>query len=170
MKTDILIKALNAYPEIPLIHAMKFYRALVEAGLTSSADTAKPVVRDLVAFVPLHPRIGPLWSETLPADSDTGTRPHSYPWLALYADRTTRSGHTEEEGTMNPFDCLIRQVLAHKEPEKRSSTVRVDPYDRILAVQRMTRGESPTALAREMGVSKGAVLSWKRNALRANAE
>jgi|GEM_PF-2647149 len=71
---------------------------------------------------------------------------------------------------LNPFAGLIRQVLAYRSPApKKMEMPRIDPYDRVLAVDRMARGESPSAIAAELGVTKGAVLGWQRKA-RAEAE
>ena len=41
---------------------------------------------------------------------------------------------------------------------------RIDPYERITAVSRMARGESPSAIAAELGVTKGCVIGWQRKA------
>lgn len=70
---------------------------------------------------------------------------------------------------LNPFAGLIRQVLAYRPPAPKMRMRHIDPYDRVLAVQRMARGESPSAIAAELGVTKGAVLGWQRKA-RAEAE
>ena len=45
---------------------------------------AQPAAQgELVAHVPVHPRNGPLWSDTRPVGSDAH-RAESYPWMALY--------------------------------------------------------------------------------------
>ena len=64
----------------------------------------------------------------------------------------------------DPFAGLITQVLAYQPPAPKMRMTQVNPYDRITAVNRMRRGESPTAIAQELGCSKSAVLSWKRQA------
>ncbi|MGX5660035.1 hypothetical protein ACWKWV_09975 [Castellaniella ginsengisoli] len=71
---------------------------------------------------------------------------------------------------MNPFAGLIRQIEGYRPPvQKKMRMPRIDPYDRITAVSRMARGESPSVIAHELGVTKGAVLGWQRKA-RAEAE
>jgi hypothetical protein len=64
----------------------------------------------------------------------------------------------------DPFAGLIRQVQAYRPPVQKMRVRHIDPYDRVLAVQRMARGESPSAIASELGVTKGAVLGWQRKA------
>lgn len=71
---------------------------------------------------------------------------------------------------LNPFAGLIRQIEGYRPPPARKMNMpRIDPYERILAVQRIARGESPSAIAAELGVTKGCVIGWQRKA-RAEAE
>lgn len=64
----------------------------------------------------------------------------------------------------NPFAGLITQILAYQPPVPTRRNPRVDPYERLLAVQRMDRGESPSDIALDMGVTKDAVIKWRRKA------
>lgn len=59
-------------------------RAGLEAYLSATAS-ASPAAAEVVAFVPLHPRSGPLWMDTYPAGSDTSERRSpNYARMALY--------------------------------------------------------------------------------------
>lgn len=72
--------------------------------------------------------------------------------------------------SFDPFAGLIRQIEGYRPPPARKMNMpRIDPYERILAVQRIARGESPSAIAAELGVTKGCVIGWQRKA-RAEAE
>lgn len=72
--------------------------------------------------------------------------------------------------SFDPFAGLIHQIEGYRPPPARKMNMpRIDPYERILAVSRMARGESPSAIAAELGVTKGCVIGWQRKA-RAEAE
>lgn len=71
--------------------------------------------------------------------------------------------------SFDPFAGLISQILAYQPPAPKMSMARVHPYERILAVQRMDRGESPTEIARELGVTKSAVMKWRQQAREARS-
>ena len=60
--------------ELPSVRAV-----LAELDVTPAQTSGEPV-----AFVPVHPRQGPLWSDTFPAKSDL-QRSENYPRMALYA-------------------------------------------------------------------------------------
>jgi hypothetical protein len=57
-------------------------REEIEAAV--AALRAVPAQHEPVAFVPIHPRQGPLWSDAFPAGSEL-PRSENYPRMALYA-------------------------------------------------------------------------------------
>lgn len=61
----------------------EYYRAKARAAI--AAMPAPAVVQEPVAFVPIHPRLGPLWSETYPAGKDVQEDRPSYPVKPIYA-------------------------------------------------------------------------------------
>ena len=65
---------------------------------------------------------------------------------------------------MNPFAGLIEQIQTYQPEPQRSGKRHVDPYDRITAVERMRRGESPESVAQDLDVSVEAVRLWRRKA------
>jgi hypothetical protein len=59
--------------------------AMIVAALRAQSDVRAPAPQgEPVAFVPVHPRNGPLWSDTFPAGSELA-RSENYPRTALYA-------------------------------------------------------------------------------------
>ncbi len=65
-------------------------------GMTHAAPPAVEKPAELVALVPVHPRMGPLWSETYPAADDvTERRAQSYPLMALYAAPVSQTSEVE---------------------------------------------------------------------------
>ena len=68
--------------------------------------------------------------------------------------------------TFNPFSGLIHQILSYQAPVSRRRHPTVTADEKRMAVSRMARGESPTQLAQELGVTKAALIKWQAKARR----
>lgn len=77
---EVLDAALKAHREAPLKRDAG--RSAMEAALCAAFEASQPVGNP-VAHVPVHPRNGPLWSDTFPAGSELH-RSNSYPMMPLY--------------------------------------------------------------------------------------
>lgn len=64
---------------------------------------------------------------------------------------------------LNPFAGLIRQIEGYR-PDPKLRTTKVNPYDRIIALERLAKGERSSDIAEDLGVTKDTVESWKRAA------
>lgn len=65
----------------------------------------------------------------------------------------------------NPFKSLIEQAQCHALERPAHPNARgIDPHEKQAAILRLARGESPTAVAKDIGVSRTSVMAWKRNA------
>lgn len=83
-----------------------------------------------VAHVPIHPRNGPLWSDTRPVGSDAH-RAESYPWMALYTHPPQQQGEvvvtTTPDGrcvavTRQDDEHRIIGVIWEAEPQQHDSS------------------------------------------------
>ncbi|MCK1520189.1 hypothetical protein [Bradyrhizobium sp. 17] len=85
----------------------RFFDGMAAANRRSThmSDVAQ-AVGEPVAFVPIHPRQGPLWSDTIPAGSEI-QRSNNYPRMALYASQPSPAATVET-------DAKKRQELAQR--------------------------------------------------------
>lgn len=65
--------------------------------------------------------------------------------------------------SFDPFAGLIRQIEGHRQDPKLRTT-KVNPYDRIIALERLAKGERSCDIAEDLGVTKDTVEGWKRAA------
>ncbi|WP_368640620.1 helix-turn-helix domain-containing protein [Castellaniella ginsengisoli] len=64
---------------------------------------------------------------------------------------------------LNPFASLISQIEGYR-PDPKLRTTKVNPYDRIIALERLAKGERSCDIAEDLGVTKDTVEGWKRAA------
>jgi hypothetical protein len=74
----------------------------------SQSIAPTPPSSEPVAFVPIHPRNGPLWSDTLPADSEV-ERSNHYERMALYA-HPQPAGAGEREALRKLVDVVWNEA------------------------------------------------------------
>lgn len=75
------VEFLRGYMEGEPAEVRQHLERLVAALSASPQGRAEPA-----AYVPVHPRLGPLWSDTFCSATDTSeSRAGSYPRMALYA-------------------------------------------------------------------------------------
>lgn len=76
--------------------------------LAALARPTPPAVQQPLAFVPVHPREGPLWSDTFDAARDAReSRPRSYPLMPLYACPHAAAVSPDVQELVEAVDALL---------------------------------------------------------------
>lgn len=83
------------------LKAFKRYADALEKRNSHETGEQQPV-----AYVPIHPRTGPLWANTIPTLESE--RPAHYPLMALYAEPASRDGkETVVRTNQADSDCVM---------------------------------------------------------------